>query len=172
MPKGVPYPQLGKIKRKRNPGSALNIAARKREQQAIQLRLGGYTYEEAAARIKINGKPVTAVSVYNMVMRVLDRQQEDTLEMVPKMRAIELNRCDTYLKAMLPQAKKGNVNTILACLKVAERRARLCGLDAPTKIDPLAGDGGAVAVELFRKMLDDATAGKMGDKEEKKEAKA
>lgn len=161
MPKGKPIPTTANgRKRRRNSGSASNLAVRKREQLAMDLRLGGYTYEQAAQKIKINGKPVTAAAVYMMVMRVLDRQQQDTLEKVPKVREIEVNRCDTYLKAMLPQAKKGNVNTIMACIKVAERRSRLLGLDAPVKVDPLAGEGGAMAVEVFRKMLEDATVPK------------
>ena len=154
MPKGIPVPRMknGRTRRK-NPGRPTAVIARQREAKVLELRLGGFTYEEIGAKIGISG-----VAAYNIVMRVLDQQLKDTIEKVPQARAIELNRCDTYLKAMLPKCKRGDIGAITTALKVAERRARLAGLDSAIKVDPLSGEGGAMAVELFRKMLDDANA--------------
>ena len=138
---------------KRNLGRKKNILVKQREDKVLELRIGGFTYEEIGKKMGI-----TAMGAWQIMMRVLDRQIEDTIEKVPQARAIELNRCDTYLKAMLPQCKKGNLGAIQTALKVAERRSRLAGLDQAIKIDPLAGEGGQLAVDMFRKMLTDATA--------------
>lgn len=53
---------------------------------------------------------------------------------VDQLRAIEEARYDGYLAALQPDVERGDEKAINAALRVAERRARLLGLDAPVKI--------------------------------------
>jgi hypothetical protein len=73
------------------------------------------------------------------------------------MRKIELNRCDKMLKAIAGRVNRGDLKAVMVALKIAERRARLAGLDSPVDVKLSGtGEGGAVSIELFRKMVDDA----------------
>jgi hypothetical protein len=52
---------------------------------------------------------------------------------------------------------RGDLKPVMVALKIAERRARLAGLDSPVDVKLSGtGEGGAVSIELFRKMVDDA----------------
>ena len=128
------------------------LVTRTRDEIAWQLRLEGKSYEAIGRKMG-----VTAMGAHGMVMRVLDQHETHLAEQVPQMRKQELDRCDMYLDQLMKGCRKGNIGSIQTALKVAERRARLAGVDLPIKIDPLAGEGGQMAVDLFRKMLDDAT---------------
>ena len=135
-----------------NPASALKLAARLREKQACELRLNGLSYKEIGARLKI-----TDMGAYKIIMRCLDRELNDIREKIPAMRKIEINRCDKMLKAIASRVNRGDLKAITVALKIAERRARLAGLDSPVDLKLSGtGEGGAISVEVFRKMLDDS----------------
>jgi hypothetical protein len=135
-----------------NPGSALKLAARLREKQACELRLNGRSYKEIGARLAI-----TDMGAYKIIMRCLERELTDIRERIPAMRKIELNRCDKMLKAISGRVNRGDLKAITVALKIAERRARLAGLDSPVDVKLTGtGEGGAVSIEVFRRMVDDA----------------
>ena len=136
-----------------NPASKGKLRVRTSEETAWQLRLQGFSYTAIGAKMGITG-----AGAFHMVMRVLARHEVEEAESVPKMRKLETDRCDRHLKQLEKGCAKGNIGSIQTALKVAERRAKLAGLDLAIKVDPLAGEGGAMAVEMFRKMLSDATA--------------
>lgn len=58
--------------------------------------------------------------------------------------AREVERLDALLSVAWEQAKKGDVKALEFVLKVSERRAKLLGLDAPTKGDAAARPEGTV----------------------------
>ena len=156
-------PKPGK---KKNPTAWGKMQVRLREETAWKHRIDGLSYEAIAKKMGLgNGS-----SAYVMVMRVLARHDAEEAESVPKMRKLETDRCDTYLAQLMKGCKKGNIGSIQTALKVAERRAKLAGLDMAIKIDPLAGEGGQMAVEMFRKMLTDATAAATAEPDEEEKA--
>ncbi|MFW6344772.1 MAG: hypothetical protein ACOC0M_00350, partial [Halomonas sp.] len=53
----------------------------------------------------------------------------------------ELDRLDRLLLGLWPKATAGSVAHVDRAIKVMERRAKLTGLDAPTKIAPTDPDG-------------------------------
>jgi hypothetical protein len=55
-------------------------------------------------------------------------------EPADELRKMELERLDRLLLAVWGQAAKGNQGGIDRALKIMERRAKLLGLDAPTKV--------------------------------------
>lgn len=121
-----------------------------REARAIELRRNGATYPQIAERLSIS-----EAGARKIVKRVLDRM---VTEAVPDVRKLELDRLDQLHvqallvlqrehvvvsggKAVLDQAGRPirddgpTLAAIDRLLKVQERRARLLGLDAPTKVD-------------------------------------
>ena len=55
-------------------------------------------------------------------------------EPADELRTLELERLDRLLLGVWGQAAKGNQGAVDRALKIMERRARLLGLDAPTKV--------------------------------------
>jgi hypothetical protein len=124
--------------------------ARQHEADALQLRRNGAGYAQIAERL---GMSVSGA--YDAVKRALDRT---TQEAAPDVRKLELERLDSLLVTALtvlarphPLVQGGRIvldqqgqplrddgPTLAALdrvLKIQERRARLLGLDAPTKLD-------------------------------------
>lgn len=66
---------------------------------------------------------------------------ELTKEPAEKLRTVEVARLDRLLKAMWAKAMKGDVTRVDRCLRIMERRAKLLGLDAPTKQEHTGKDG-------------------------------
>lgn len=137
-----------------NPASPRRLAARIKENEACALRLTGMSYPEIAKEMH-----TSTSQAYALIMRVLERENEELREKVPIARKIELDRLDKYLLKLKGRIDKGDDKAIDLALKIGVRRSKLVGLDAPIQIDPLAGEGGAVAVDLFRKMLENAEGG-------------
>jgi len=127
--------------------SARSVLARQRESQAISLRSAGATYDQIAAALG-----VSATSAFRMVRRVLDRTAKHTNEEADQLRAIELRRLDAALvqvwnlmTAAAPAPHAGTapgidkdfeylrLSAIDRLVKISERRAKLLGLDAPTR---------------------------------------
>lgn len=135
-----------------NPGAKRYLLTRQKENIALQLRLEGLSYLQIAQKLQM-----TEVGAYSMIIRVLTKYEDDIKEKIPAARVIELKRCDELLKYVWPKVKKGDPKAIQAALKVAERRAKLSGLDMPTELlHKGTGEGDAIAIEVFRKMITDA----------------
>lgn len=136
-----------------NRASKKHLAARLAEQKCIELRLEGLTYAEIAAKIGYS-----AVGVRTRILKVLDAELADTKSLVPRCRQIEIKRLDTMNQALWKKVKQGHLPAIQTALKIAERRARLCGLDAELNIHHSGSIDSKISIDLFRTMMTDATA--------------
>ena len=124
------------------------------ERKAMQLRVNGCSYSEIGEVMKISAK-----TAHGLVMGCLLREKEDCAEAIPEARQIELARLDNYLKALEPRTSKGDTMAIQTAIKAGERRSRLAGLDLPTDVKLTGtGEGGAITLEVFRKMVEDSSA--------------
>lgn len=104
------------------------IKEQERIAQAVELRKTGITF----ARIADVLGYASASSAYNAVMGAIRKMvREPTEELI----ALEEERLDALFAAAYPQAKRGVMTAIDRCLKIMERRAKLKGLDMPSKID-------------------------------------
>jgi hypothetical protein len=79
--------------------------------------------------------------------------EEELKEKIPQVRQQELLRCDQMLKALERGVKRGETKSIQTALKVSERRARLLGLDAPVKLNPVDGEGRTMDLVAFRAIV-------------------
>ena len=122
--------------------SSRRSQAAEREKKAFALRMAGATYEQIGAQLG-----VTTGAAYKMVKRVLERTRRETDELADELRRLEVERLDALTLTLWKQATAGNFGAVDRVLRVMERRARLLGLDAPTKQDVTSG-GEALRVVL------------------------
>ena len=118
-----------------------DLLNRDRRHRALMMRRAGRSYKDIAASIGYNDSKVA----YWHVMQAMNDLEHDVSEEVRK---LELLRLDGLLESWWPLAT-GNPDTgdlpewraADVVLKIMERRARLIGLDAPTKIAATNPDG-------------------------------
>jgi hypothetical protein len=135
------------------------IASAERAKKALALRRAGLSYEAIGRELGIS-KP----SAFKMIARAIDAIPREEAELV---RALELSRLDALLRGLWERAVKGSDTAVASVLRVMDRRAKLLGLDAPTRRELSGPDGGPLEVLDVRKLtddeLDDAIAGRRGD---------
>lgn len=98
-----------------------------RRTEALALILAGLSYEQVAERLDISMR-----GVYDMVNRTLHNAENRVVE---EMRNVENARLDRVQAAIWPKALKGDIKAVDAYLKISARRAKMNGLDAPTKVN-------------------------------------
>jgi hypothetical protein len=119
---------------------------RERTAQALDLRIAGASYRQIARQLDIR-----LAAAYDDVQQELGRLDRLNGEKAQRLRDLEARRLDTWTLALAPGIKVGDPRAILAAVRIMERRARLFGLDAPTKI---AGpEGEAVAIRVIHQEL-------------------
>lgn len=130
--------------------------AAERRSQAIELRKGGYSYREIAKEL---GCSLT--QAWFDVKKVLDDLAAHDRETAAQVRKIEIMRLDTMVRGLWPNVQSGDSSSVMAALKVSERRSKLMGLDAPVKNELTGPDGGPLAisnsVDLTKLSDDDLT---------------
>jgi len=118
----------------------IQIAARQREARALQLRKAGASFEQIGRALG-----VSTPRAWRIFQRALDRVVADPLE---DLRRLETLRLDALLMVMWPHAMAGKGWAVDRCLAIMQRRARLLGLDAPTKHEVMTID--AIDAEIAR----------------------
>jgi DNA-binding CsgD family transcriptional regulator len=111
----------------RNGSPGGSIAVRERERLAVELRVQGCTYDEIGARLGVSRRMASRI-----VNRAIDRVLR---EPVSQLIDLESARLDALWQAMWPQAMAGSARHAEVCVRICERRARLLGLDQPSKLE-------------------------------------
>lgn len=125
--------------------------------QALDLRLQGLTYERIARRLDCSIE-----GARRAVMRGLDRMRTESAEVAAEVRELErarLERIDESLSDM--EARTEDESTRLAIidrrLRVADRRARLLGLDLQ-RVEVTGAGGGAITIQAIQRVIIDPLA--------------
>jgi len=113
--------------------SKRRLAARDRWLEALELRKQGMTFEAIAKELDY----ATAASAYNAVMAAL---KEANREPVEEMRELEASRLDALQKNLVGEPNnigphKLGMELTDRLLRIMDRRARLLGLDMPSKAE-------------------------------------
>ena len=119
------------------------VTARRRA-QAIQLRLAGADYESIATQLEYASRG----AAYTDISRALDQALVEQRREADVLRQEELLRLDRLQRAVWSEAVKGDVPSVLAALRIVDRRCKLLGLDAPTRHEVITV--GAVEEEIRR----------------------
>ena len=125
----------------KNTTSAAKATSLDRQIKALELRRMGKGYTEIAAALGI-GKS----QAHRLVTAALIDARQQVSADANDLRAEELSRLDAMLGGLWADARRGNVSAIDRVLKIMERRARLLGLDAPTRLAH-GGDGAAPPIQ-------------------------
>lgn len=129
--------------------SKRSIVNRAQIQKAIDLRSTGASYDGIG-----RGMGISKTRAYQLVLAGMVDLDEGLKDSADRLRTLELLRLDAIQCAHWPNAHiPRHVDVIL---KVMERRAKLLGLDAPTKVAQTTPDGEALTPALDLSRLTDA----------------
>lgn len=106
--------------------SQRRIEAVEKQKKALDLRKAGATYGAIAKQLGYANDS----GAEHAVKAALKATVQDAADSV---RELELERLDALLLNMWSQVQKGNQGAVDRVLRIMERRAKLLGLDAPTK---------------------------------------
>lgn len=124
------------------------IARTERQAKALELRKAGETYETIGKAIGTNASGAWEV-VYRALLRVVKEPGEAVLK-------LELSRLDALARACWGPAIEGDYQAIATWLRIAERRAKLLGLDAAQKHTITNGaEEGDVMASAVQSLLSD-----------------
>ena len=116
-----PLPEPGSLEARRRDRE------RVRRTEALSLRLAGLTYAQISERMRISHD-----AAEDMVDRVLGEVRDRG---VAELRELEGARLDRAQAAIWTQVLEGDLKAVDTFLRLSSRRAKMFGLDAPTKID-------------------------------------
>ena len=111
-------------------GSKQALNAAQRHAEALELRLSGMTYRQIGESMGF-----TESRAWKIIMDELARLNKERSELAEDVVRLEVDRLDRFLLGVFPAAESGDEKAIDAAMKIMARRAKLCGLDAPTKIE-------------------------------------
>lgn len=107
---------------------------------ALDLKKRGCTYQQIADKLtKLfhpkGGKKVSKRTAFEYVQAELIALRQQTELDVQSVRDLDLERCDAALAGLWEGITGGNPASVMAAMKVMERRSKLLGLDAPTRTE-------------------------------------
>ena len=111
-----------------NKTSAASARKLKHQAQALELRRAGMAYAAIGQRLGISKSRAHA-----LVQLGFEETRKQITSSADEVKVEELSRLDGMLMKVYPKAAKGELQAIDRVLKIAERRARLLGLDAPVR---------------------------------------
>lgn len=105
---------------------------RERAVKALELRIAGATYRQIGHQLDVSEK--TAFYDVQGELGRLDGLKQDLAE---RLRDLELARIDRATLGLWPHVQQGDPRAVMAWTRIAERKAKLLGLDAvvPQQVD-------------------------------------
>lgn len=104
---------------------------RERRKMVVALRLAGLPWEEIAERAGVSSAAAARVDY----TRARDKSIAELNASVEELRSVEVDRLDRLQAALWPRAVGGDIKAVDSCVRIIERRAKMLGLEAPTKVD-------------------------------------
>lgn len=109
-----------------NTPAKTRAAYKERRNQALSLLMAGFSYEQIGDRIDTTSKEAQEL-VGNILAKVVN-------ETADELRALENARLDRAQTAIWSQVIAGDLKAIDMFLRISQRRAKMNGLDEPTKV--------------------------------------
>jgi hypothetical protein len=116
-------------RRKRSPKQqATELQIEKRRENAAKLKLAGWNMRDIAAHLKCS-----VGTVHSDIAAVFERTRDTADGALTRAKAISLARLDVATKGIWPSVESGDLDAVDRLVKLEGRRAKLEGLDAPSK---------------------------------------
>ncbi len=125
-----------------------------RRAQAVQLRIAGASWETIARQCGYASRGAANTDV----TRAMEAATAEATRNADVLRQLELTRLDRLQRAVWAEAIKGDGDAIRTVLGIIDRRCKLLGLSAPSKVEVVTL--GAIEAEIQR--LEEEQAG-LGD---------
>lgn len=106
--------------------------------KAMEFRKAGYQYREISDAL---GVPISTVGRW--VKEGMDQWRKQAAKYAEDIVLMEEKRLDRMLAGVWSRAKAGDDAAVDRVIKIMERRAKLLGLDKPSKVAPTNPDGSA-----------------------------
>ncbi len=144
-PKKAPKPpsvrksESNAIKGKRPPHPGEDEQIAERRVKAFSLRKAGASYRQIAQQLSVSLNTAWA-DVNAELLELREQTKADATEV----RDMELQRCDEMILGLWPAVRRGDAKSVMAAVRVSERRAKLLGIDAQSKaaVHPALGNPG------------------------------
>jgi hypothetical protein len=111
------------------PTSPIKVRAAQRRQEALLLRIQGYTYPEIASKLG-----VTRRRAAQYVSESLKRMYDRIPDLTAHYRQLTLTRLEHMFRALWPAIQKGDSRAAATAVKILTNQARLLGLNEPTRL--------------------------------------
>ena len=123
-----------------------------KEQEIVKLRRGGLTFDLIGERVGL-----TAQGAHKAYERALTRVVKEDVDAI---RQVETERLDLAQSAIWGKVLQGDNASIQSLIRIMERRAKLLGLDQPTRIqaEVITYDANSIQAELARLYANAVTA--------------
>lgn len=107
--------------------NADSIASKEKMAAALTLRKEGKTFTEIAKELGYKSKQTAHEAVKRAIREIIREPAEDVIR-------LDLERLDAMWQVNYLNAQAGDPVALASCMRIMERRAKLLGLDAPTKV--------------------------------------
>ena len=113
--------------------------------QALQLRIHGHTFQAIGKALQ-----VSTSYAHKLVETAIAEERKFHGQAKADLIELEVTRCDTYLASIAKKVQAGDTKAIDTALKVSDRRAKLLGLDAPSRstLQGADADGNAIPIGI------------------------
>lgn len=115
--------------------STRKLTAAERRTKAVRLRISGASYQQIGDQLG-----VTDSAAHKLVKQAMEAKARDTAAAAEELRHLEDLKLDAMELAITRQVAAGNLGAVDRQLRIMDRRAKLWGLDAPTKISSQSWD--------------------------------
>jgi len=113
-----------------------SIKSREIRAKAFELRKMGLSLEAVGQQLGVSRQ-----RVHKLISKSLAELDALNTQSLTELRDLDLARLDDALLQMMVQMKRGNQGAVDRVIRILERRAKLIGLDAPTRTE-MSGPGG------------------------------
>ena len=124
------------------------LEARARAIQARDLRKAGAPFAQIGAQMGYSEQ-----RAHQVITKALSNLNLECVEAATEVTRLELERLDSLWLSAWQAVKGGDMQTINACIRIMDRRAKLLGLDAPAKQELTGPEGGPIEVSDTRQRL-------------------
>jgi hypothetical protein len=142
MPAAKVDGRKAKGKRKRGKGmlGVKEVETVQKMAEALDYRLQSYSFAEIGEAMG-----VSTTRAYELVDMALKQTIHETAD---KVRQMELRRLDKMTPKMMEFAVQGDPKAVDSVIKIMDRRAKLLGLDGPSKHEHTGKDGGPIETKV------------------------
>lgn len=129
------------MSRRKNGATGVTEKVIENRAKALELRKSGMSYAQIGEQLGVSDK-----RAFQYIKESLEKLTALETTTANELRTLEAERLDAIQAGLFETAKNGNLWAVDRYLKLAERRAKLLGLDAPIKNEITGSDGGKVEV--------------------------